>query len=54
VTASARNRFKADVVDGGRRPRRLTVVSADANTIAMLDLIRVLNEVVAKGVLPTL
>jgi len=54
VTASAQNRGQADVADSGQQPRRLTLVPVDAGTAALHELIRLLNEVVAEGVLPAL
>ena len=52
MTAPIEN--QEDATDNPEPPRRLTVVGADSNVIALQDLIRVLNEVVEKGLFPAL
>lgn len=60
MTAPIKNRFEASTTDNSGFSvqsgfaRKLTLAGSDSNTVAMRKLVRVLNEVVAEGVLPTL
>ena len=53
VTAPTKNRFEVDTVDSRDHVRK-QMSSADANNLAAERVIGLLNEIVAKGVLPAL
>ena len=53
VTAPTKNRFEVDTVDSRDHVRK-KMSSADANNFAAERVIGLLNEIVAKGVLPAL
>jgi hypothetical protein len=52
VTAPTKNRFEADIVNS--HDVRKQMCSAEANKLAAERVIGLLNEIVAKGVLPAL
>jgi hypothetical protein len=53
VTAPTKNRFEVDIVNSRDHVRK-QMSSADANKLTAERVIGLLNEIVAKGVLPAL